>query len=1621
MSLQNSLDDSSFELLVHAAKNFSWDGTNLVTEEIQSFLKQVHSALDPTSLDLFRLDDIASMSREFWDWTADRSAGSLVRIRSALDRNGQKLGYSVLEICGPDMPFIVRSVTGACLDMNINPVLVIHPIMQITRDENGLRGKDGTKHQESFVQIYMDMLDSTASDALYQEVKATLSDIAMCVADYSKMRKRMQHAAIDVLDNKFVDENLRKEASDFLNWLADEHFTFLGSREYNFPISEGAVLAQEEPETIDGSSLGILRDEDRYILRRGHEPTIITQQISEFLHEPEPVIVAKGSMSSRVHRRVRVDYIGVKRYNDNGEVVGEVRFAGLFTADAYNRMTRDVPMLREKVNRVVQRAEKLPGSHDESALKHIMETYPRDELFQIGEDEIFQTALAILQLQTRNETRLFVRKDRFDRFISALVFVPKESFNTDLRARIANVLCTAFNGTLTAFYPLYGDAPLARIHYLIDLEADHNSPNLDRLEEEISRVARSWNDQMRGLIRAHRSELLPQLSENVLTNAFSAAYKEAFDPEEGLTDIEYLSGLSDNRPVLLRAFRMKGDEANIIRAKIYSFDEPVELSNCVPVFENMGLFVVSETGYPVKINGGNKPFWVHDVRMRGRNGLQFSLPDVKSVFEDAFEAIWTDRSVSDGFNRLVLSNGMSWREAALFRTFARYRKQTGLDPSQTLQIQALVTHQDITKCLLDIFKIRFDPDLDLSESEREAKASALRKDIAHALDKVESLDEDRVLRRFDELLAAIKRTNFYQLNAHFEPFDHIAIKIASREIANLPNPKPYREIFVWAPHVEGVHLRFGPVARGGLRWSDRQDDFRTEVLGLVKAQQVKNAVIVPVGSKGGFFPKKLPKTGDRDAIQQEGIRAYRTFIGALLQLTDNLIDGEPRHPDRTIVWEGNDPYLVVAADKGTATFSDIANEISTSLGFWLGDAFASGGSAGYDHKKMGITARGAWVAVQRHFREIGVNVQSDPIDVIGVGDMSGDVFGNGMLLSKCIRLKAAFNHMHIFIDPNPTDLDACWEERKRLFDTPRTSWADYSESLISKGGGVFSRSAKSIDLTPEIKDFLNVEDNSLTPQQLMQAILKAKADLLWFGGIGTYIKAKSESNADAGDKANDAIRINADDLKVKVVGEGANLGVTQAGRIAFARRGGRINSDAIDNSAGVDSSDHEVNIKILLKNAISSGLLKEEDRNDLLASMTDEVAELVLVHNYDQTEALTVAQASAIEDLDSHERMMELLEASSILDRDVEMLPKPEEVRALKQQKLGLTRPELAVLLAYAKITLFDEIIATDIPDESYLEKEAFNYFPHPVQKFDTAVQSHRLKREIIATRLSNDIVNLGGITFVHRVKERAGVDTAPVIKAFVAADQIFGLRDIFKRIDALDYKVPASTQTKLRLDLINALRRQVFWLAKAKATTASIQEIVDEYQSGVRDLLQTTDSSLSPFEQSLLSGWVKSYVDAGAPEDISKAVASVCAMTSATDIVELAERQTMPPTQMALLFSAVGDRFRFDKLRHQAMSLKADQHWDRLATRGMVETLLGQQETLAERLAGSAKGHSFSTLSEALETTDRYISGNHASFERLMALVNDIEKAGSWSFAKLVLVTNALRGFIEETDLRAS
>ena len=1071
-------------------------------------------------------------------------------------------------------------------------------------------------------------------------------------------------------------------------------------------------------------------------------------------------------------------------------------------------------------------------------------------------------------------------------------------------------------------------------------------------------------------------------------------------------------------PIKVRAYRTAQESNLQFRFKLYREGEPAPLSDLMPILENMGLKGLIEEGLEVRRqapDGATSIVWVHDVLLQDDRGEHLVFGDIKGPFESALLAVWAGRTENDGFNRLVLELGVAWREAALVRALARYRQQSGLDPSQAVQTAALSEFPGAARLILDLFRTKFDPAIDASLKARDEQAEEVFARILEALQEVASLDSDRVLRRLAVLVRSIQRTNYYQLDAEGQPKSYISFKIASRELEDLPDPKPFREIFVWAPHVEAVHLRFGPVARGGIRWSDRRDDFRTEILSLAKAQQVKNAVIVPVGAKGGFYPKAIGRGWKPAEIRAEGVRAYRTFLSGLLDITDNLdAKGNVVPPAGVVVHDPDDPYLVVAADKGTASFSDIANALAEDYGFWLGDAFASGGSAGYDHKVMGITARGAWEAVKRHFRELGKDIQSEPFTAIGIGDMSGDVFGNGALLSRQMRLIAAFDHRHVFIDPDP-DPAASWTERKRLFDLPASSWADYDAALISPGGGVFPRTAKQIALTPEIKGALHIKDDALTPTELIRAVLRAPCELLYLGGIGTYVKAPGESDSEVGDKTNDPVRVLATELRATVVGEGANLGFTQLGRIAYARAGGRIDTDAIDNSAGVDTSDHEVNIKILTGAAERAGKLKRKDRDVLLASMTDEVAAHVLAHNYDQTLALSLQELTAIPDLEAQARFMADLVAEGRLDRKVETLPGPAAIAELEAAGKGLTRPELAVLLAYGKLELSHEIVESSAPEDPYFLESLKRYFPTQLQRLEGEMKRHRLRREIIATVVANDVVKMAGPTFASRLKQAADCDTNALVIAFEAARRIFRLDEAWDEVSALDGKIGGKTQLGLYQELALMLRRQTYWLARrAVKANAAVDGLIRTYRPVIDELKAAGLELLAPFERSAAEARAKELVRAGAPKDLVRRLMFLRPMTAATDVADMAKKARWGVLPAARIYQAVGQVFGFDRVRAAAGELVGDgDSYERLAVRRLMEELLTEQADATRAvIAFSANADAGADAAAARSAVNGWASLRKDAAQAAKRTLEDAETApGGWSFAKLTIVNAALRG----------
>ncbi|HEV2364424.1 MAG TPA: NAD-glutamate dehydrogenase [Caulobacteraceae bacterium] len=1575
------------------------------------FIAQVFDDYRPEELPGLTADDLAAALASFWGVARGMdSAAPAIRLSPAKGAGGRDLAAQLLEIVQPDRPFIVDSVMGEVGEAGAEVRAMFHPVI-------------GTRRRRlSLIQVWLRPLTADRGAALIERVEGALADVLIAVHDFKAMMAQLDETIAELEEAAPGDPKILAEDLEFLRWMRAGHFVFLGTRCYEYPRTKDGGYAAEEPLIQPQQSLGVLRDESRFVLRRANEPAVLSAALRRNLEMAEPVVVAKSNLRSRVHRRVYMDYVGVRRYGRDRKPKGEVRFVGLFTHQAYNESAHDTPLLRGKVAKVMAAAGFPRGSHNAKRLANILDTYPRDELFQIRSEELLEKALGILHLSDRPRVKLFVRNDAFDRFVSVLMFTPRDRYDARLRAAAGDILASAWGGRITSFFPNFSDSPLAWVHYIVAVTpGDHPEPDVSEVERRIALAARTWGDALEAALLAGA----PQQAGARLAawrDAFPAGYRDLYGAEEAIADMAAIEGMAPGETLEVRAYRHRTDSPKSFRFKLYRRGEaPAPLSDVLPILENAGLFALVEEGFPLTPlapDGRTQRFWAHEFLIADERGERLAFANVKAPFEAAFKAIWSGRAENDGFNRLVLELGCHWREAALVRAVARYRAQSGLDPSPTVQQAALADHPQVAHLLLDLFHAKFDPAAELSIEARDARAATLQGEIELALQAVESLDADRSLRRMAAAIVAMTRTNFYQREASGEAKPHIAFKIASQELAELPSPKPFAEVFVAAPNVEAVHLRLGPVARGGIRWSDRRDDFRTEILSLVKAQQVKNAVIVPVGAKGGFFPKKLPRGGDAAAVRAEAVAAYKTFLKGLLDLTDNVdAKGAVLHPEGLVIHDGEDPYLVVAADKGTASFSDIANGLARDYGFWLDDAFASGGSAGYDHKAMGITARGAWVAIQRHFRELGKDIQTEPTTVAGVGDMSGDVFGNGMLLSRALRLVAAFDHRHIFIDPDP-DPEAAFAERQRLFDLPASSWDDYDRSRISAGGGVWPRTQKSIPLSAEVCALLDLEAEALTANEIIRAILKARVDLLYFGGIGAYVKAASESQLEVGDKANDAVRVDGRELRCKVVGEGANLAVTQAGRIEYARAGGRIDTDAIDNSAGVDTSDHEVNIKILAGAAISAGTLAPAAREPLLRAMTDEVASHVLAHNYDQTLALSLLQAEGPAGLESHAAFMADLEERGRLDRVLEGLPDAAEIGRRAAAGQGLTRPELCVLLAYGKLDLFEDVIASNAPDDPWFETVLTSYFPKELAHLEAQMRRHRLRREIIATVIGNDLVNLCGPTFPRRARAAAGCDIAALVKGFEAARQVLRLSEAWVRVEKLDGRAPAAAQTALFSELAFALRGQTFWLARrAGRQGGGVAALIDAYRPAVDALKKLVPAALSAFEQKAAVRRAGAWIKAGAPRDIAHSVALMRPLAlAATPVSDLAAAKGWALAQTAFLYHRVGGLFGFDRLRAAADARRPDDPFERAAIRRLLQDTLAEQTALAGAVMDvSAPEKGADPARQAALAVAAWTHSRAGQARAAKETLQSIERAGGgWTFAKLALANAALRELAE-------
>jgi glutamate dehydrogenase len=1519
----------------------------------------------------------------------------------ALQRQGRPV--SAITIVNDNMPFLFDSLIGEIADSAGEPLLVQHPVILVSRGRGGKAefdgeaapGKTGADAERiSLIHVHVARLGSEAAAALAERLAYIVAQVRAAVGDWKPMLARIDRAIADFRRPSVpLDRAEVKEGIAFLEWLRDDNFIFLGMREFRYVGGEKTGVL----EVSDEEGLGILTDPGVLVLRRGTEAVTTTPEIRAFLHGPEPLIVTKANAKSVVHRRAYLDYVGVKVFDEAGRLSGELRVVGLFASTAYTSSVMDVPYLRSKAGAVIAASGFDAADHSGKALINLLESYPRDELFQVSVPTLRKHAAAILALGERPRVRVLFRVDQFDRFVSVLVFVPRDRYDSNVRERMGAFLKTVFDGRLSAYYPSFPEGGLARVHFIIG-RSGGKTPKVETgaLEAGIRAIVRTWED----ALNEAAADTGADAALVALANRLPQSYRNSFAAETALADARQVAALSAANPIAIDFYRAEGEGEAHASLKIYHHGEPVGLSRRVPLLENMGFRVISERTFEIRgeIPGedGAAPVFIHDMELAGAGGRAIDLADGGALLDGVFLSIWRGETDNDGYAALVQSAGFRAGEIQLLRAYGRYLQQAGIAQSQDYIAATLNRYPDIARALLSLFQARFDPAF---ADDRAVTARHLNAAIDDALEEVPNLDDDTILRRYRNLIESSLRTNYYAPEAQGPR--SLAIKLDSRSLTGLPDPKPWREIFVYGPEVEGVHLRYGPVARGGLRWSDRAQDYRTEVLGLVKAQQVKNAVIVPVGAKGGFYPRLLPAGGSRADTFAAGRAAYINFISSLLSVTDNLDGEKVAPPEGVIRHDGDDPYFVVAADKGTATFSDTANAISQDHGFWLDDAFASGGSAGYDHKKMAITARGAWEAVKRHFREMNRDIQNEPFTAVGVGDMSGDVFGNGMLCSRCTRLIAAFDHRDIFIDPAP-DAASSYEERERLFRNPQLSWQDYDRKKLSKGGMVISRAAKSVTLTPQAAEAIGLKKTTAAPAEIMNAILKAPVDLLWFGGIGTYVRGSTETNADAGDRANDAIRITGAEIRARVVGEGANLGMTQRGRIEYGLAGGRGNSDAIDNSAGVNSSDLEVNIKVGLAAAMRSGRLTRPARNKLLADMTDEVAALVLANNYEQTLALSLARRRGLADLAHQERFMQALESRGLLDRAVEALPGSAAMAERQARGEPLTRPELGVLLAYAKLTLFDDIVAEPLTDDPHFEADLFAYFPAKMaKKYGSEIRGHRLRREIIATQLANDAVNRGGPSFIARMQDLTGHSAAEAVAAYAVVRDGFELPALYAEIDALDTKIDGDAQLELYQSVGRLIHAATAWLLKNDDAAAPVAARIEALRKARKALDGKLGGMLPAFVAGRVEERTHELAKAGAPEALANRIAMLWVAESIPDMMRIAADTGAGVVAAARAFFAVTKAFRIGRINEAARMLSPADYYEGLALSRALETIGAARRGIA---AAALTGHA-----GAKEPVAAWLEAGGARVARARERLQALTEGGELTVSRLTVAAGLM------------
>ena len=1516
-------------------------------------------------------------------------------------RDGFRSPHTVIMIVCDDMPFLVDSMGMAANQAGLALHLIVHPVLAAERDGSGrlLRiDEAGARNAraESWQLLEIDRVtDPAVLTALATRIAAVLDDVRVAVADWPEMRQRAHELAASLETEPLpLPSNDVIEARALLDWMVDNHFTFLGARRYR--LERGRSADRLVPDAASG--LGLLRAR-----RAGHpmHTATLTGSVREHARARTLLVITKANSVATIHRATFLDYVGVKTFNARGEVTGEHRFLGLWTSSAYSRSPHEIPVLRHKVQRLIAHFGLSPQSHDGKAVTHVLETFPRDELFQATTEELVPIIRGIVNLYDRKVVRLFVRRDDFLRFWSCLLYVPRDRYNTEVRRRIEAIIRDAFAGTSVESAVQLSESVLARVHLIVRTPAGSASIDPAVVERRIADAVLTWSDAFRAALTARfdEAEALRLLAR--YGRALPAAYTEDTPAAAAAADIAVLEGLAaaGGAPQLL-LYRSAGSAANRVNLKFYQTREPRAISDVLPTIENLGLRLISERPYEIKLTDGGV-VWIQDFELEHRHGQALDLNVDGPRLTEAIVALWQGHADNDGFNRLVLGARLGWREAAVLRAYCRWLLQTGIPFSQRYMTEVLVANARTAERLARLFVTQFDPAL--PETRRRAQTQRLRRDLDEDLAAVARLDEDRILRAFRAAVDATLRTNYFQVagdTTSRKPY--LALKLDPGLVPGLPEPRPMFEIWVHSPRVEGVHLRKGRVARGGLRWSDRYEDFRTEVLGLMKAQNVKNTLIVPVGAKGGFVCRRLPTA--RDEQQREVVACYQQFVRGLLDLTDNIVDGAVVPPAATVRRDRDDTYLVVAADKGTASFSDVANAIAADYDFWLGDAFASGGSAGYDHKKIAITARGAWECVKRHFRELGIDTDAQDFTVTGIGDMAGDVFGNGLLRSPHAKLLAAFNHQHIFIDPAPNAARS-FRERQRLFNLPRSSWADYDRKLLSTGGGVWSRAEKSIRLSREARALLELSVDAAAPNEIIKAILKLPVDLLWNGGIGTYVKAGTESHADVGDRANDAVRVDGRELRCRVIGEGGNLGLSQLGRIEYALQGGHLNTDFIDNSGGVNCSDVEVNIKILLRLAERRRGLRRATRDRLLARMTDAVAELVLRNNYLQSQAISTLEARAAERVREHGHAIAFLEHAGDLNRALEFLPDEATLQDRLQRGSGLTRPELAILLSYSKIWLYHQIIESDVPEDPYLSNELERYFPAAMlERYRDLLGEHPLRREIIATATTNSLINRMGPAFAMRVAEDTGASVGAITRAYAIARESTAMRDLWADIEALDNKVPAAAQYEMHYATARALRHATYWIIAHRPRALDVEPAVAQLRPGLIQLLVATPKLVSGRLAAQLDFGRDRAVAAGVPRALAVRVASLELLQSGLYIVELAARRRAPLEAVARTYLHLGEVLELDVLRQQIDALTVAGHWQSVARGSLRDDLYRLHSSLTASVLGRGR-----RIDPSKATAD-WLAARTGPVAHLRRIFADMAAAKEVDFPTLSVALQSLR-----------